>query len=206
MEIVAATVGVADVAGRVSHRVWRLCEAWKDAPRDVFQLRDDLSRAQEFYGSLREDVARSVAALLTTPPSSPTEKAASAKTADVFYDPEFPSPEVDGAIEDKARRTASNTDSGIRRQQAVGPVQALLELIKNGLAAMADLETIVEVVAAAGGNRLENTSSPEKPAKPVLSSRRRMVWLTKANQVKRLRGDVVRNMMMVSGALLALNA
>ncbi|KAK5651530.1 hypothetical protein OQA88_11984 [Cercophora sp. LCS_1] len=56
MEAVAAIVGVADVTARASSKIWRLCELWKDAPQDVYFLRDDLDRANRFFASLRNSL------------------------------------------------------------------------------------------------------------------------------------------------------
>jgi hypothetical protein len=53
MELVAACVGIADIAARSSSKIWRLTELWKDAPSEIHQLRDDLSYAQEFFGEVR---------------------------------------------------------------------------------------------------------------------------------------------------------
>ena len=52
LSIIAAVVGVADVAGRTSNSIWRLCDAGRDAPRDVHELRDELTRASEFFSGL----------------------------------------------------------------------------------------------------------------------------------------------------------
>lgn len=49
MEIVAASFTVASVTARAGSTVWQLCEIWQDAPRDIFDLRDDLTRAGEFF-------------------------------------------------------------------------------------------------------------------------------------------------------------
>ena len=53
MEIVACVIGVADVTARASSKIWRLCELWKDAPQDVFHLRDELDRSSRFFEALK---------------------------------------------------------------------------------------------------------------------------------------------------------
>jgi hypothetical protein len=54
MEAAAAVISVAEVAARVSLRLWKLCDAWHDAPKDVHRLREDLARAHEFYDAVRQ--------------------------------------------------------------------------------------------------------------------------------------------------------
>src|SRR5262245_57221552 len=113
MEVVGAAVGVADVAGRVSHRVYKLCEAWKDAPRDVFQLRDDLARAQDFYGSLKEDVAKSITVILAPPPT----KARDTETGEIFYSAKIGMKEANMyGVTRESPRVVSGADNAIAQQ------------------------------------------------------------------------------------------
>jgi len=58
MELVAAAVGIADITTRASSKCWKLCDLWRDAPRDIFQLRDDLDRSARFFLSLHEGLER----------------------------------------------------------------------------------------------------------------------------------------------------
>lgn len=54
MEAAAAVIGIADAAARASSKIWNLCEQWKDAPQDIYQLRDELDRADRFFSALKE--------------------------------------------------------------------------------------------------------------------------------------------------------
>jgi ankyrin repeat protein len=54
MELAAAIVAVAEVTARCSSKVWKLCHQWKDVPRDIVQLRDDLERSGRFLEVLRQ--------------------------------------------------------------------------------------------------------------------------------------------------------
>jgi len=56
--VVAAAVGIADVAARASSKAWKLCDLWRDAPRDIFLLRDDLDRSARFFVALHQGLER----------------------------------------------------------------------------------------------------------------------------------------------------
>ena len=53
LELIAAAVGVVEVTARSSSKAWKLCAKWKDAPREVYSLRDDLDRAGTFFSLVR---------------------------------------------------------------------------------------------------------------------------------------------------------
>jgi len=53
MEIALAVVGVTDVAVRASSKLWALSTAWRDAPADLHNLRDDLTRTERFFGEIQ---------------------------------------------------------------------------------------------------------------------------------------------------------
>jgi hypothetical protein len=59
MEILGATLAVVDVTSRASAGIWRLCQAWRDAPEEVFQLRDEIDRADRFFCMLKAGIAES---------------------------------------------------------------------------------------------------------------------------------------------------
>lgn len=65
MEVVACVVGVADVTARASSKIWKLCELWKDAPQDVYLLRDELGRASRFFDALKSGIEQSFPASLS---------------------------------------------------------------------------------------------------------------------------------------------
>lgn len=54
MELFAAIVGVADVTARASTGLWRLCEQWRDAPKEIHLLRDDLVQANSFFAQIQK--------------------------------------------------------------------------------------------------------------------------------------------------------
>jgi len=56
MELIAATIGVIDVTTRTSSHVWKLCNNWKDAPRELHHLRDDMVRTHEFFLQVRTGI------------------------------------------------------------------------------------------------------------------------------------------------------
>ncbi|RMJ04690.1 hypothetical protein CDV36_014640 [Fusarium kuroshium] len=54
MELLAAIVGVADVTARASTGLWKLCEQWRDAPKEIHLLRDDLVQANAFFAQIQK--------------------------------------------------------------------------------------------------------------------------------------------------------
>ncbi|KAK0652512.1 ankyrin repeat-containing domain protein [Cercophora newfieldiana] len=59
MEAAFAIVGAADVAVRATCKLWALSDAWRDAPADLFKLRDDLTRTERFYAEIQQHVTNS---------------------------------------------------------------------------------------------------------------------------------------------------
>jgi hypothetical protein len=57
MEIFGAAIAAIDVTSRASIGIWRLCQVWKDAPEDVFQLSDDVDQAERFFCMLKAGIA-----------------------------------------------------------------------------------------------------------------------------------------------------
>jgi hypothetical protein len=56
MEAIAGIVGIAEGAARAGSKLWQLTASWRDAPRDVHQLRDDLDRTSGFYNEIRQGI------------------------------------------------------------------------------------------------------------------------------------------------------
>jgi hypothetical protein len=56
MEVAAAIIGVTEAAMRASSKMWKLSEAWRDAPVEIHNLRDDLARTERFFGEIQERV------------------------------------------------------------------------------------------------------------------------------------------------------
>ena len=54
------------MTARASSKIWRLCELWKDAPQDVFHLRDELDRSSRFFEALKIGMQQSL-------PASPSQ-------------------------------------------------------------------------------------------------------------------------------------
>jgi hypothetical protein len=57
MELAAAVVAVVEVTSRASSALWKLGEEWKNAPRDIYQLRDDVDRAVSLYRVVQASIA-----------------------------------------------------------------------------------------------------------------------------------------------------
>ncbi|RSL44018.1 hypothetical protein CEP54_014856 [Fusarium duplospermum] len=57
MELLVAIVGVADVTARASTGLWKLCEQWRDAPKEIRLLRDDLVQANAFFAQIQKGLA-----------------------------------------------------------------------------------------------------------------------------------------------------
>jgi hypothetical protein len=53
MESVAAVIGITEATVRTASKLWKLTNAWRDAPEDVHRLRDDITRTQQFFGEIR---------------------------------------------------------------------------------------------------------------------------------------------------------
>jgi len=53
MEIVACALGVADLTATASSKLWALSEQWRSAPREIFELRDEVDRANAFFIMVR---------------------------------------------------------------------------------------------------------------------------------------------------------
>ncbi|KAK4444137.1 ankyrin repeat-containing domain protein [Podospora aff. communis PSN243] len=60
MEMVGAVAGILDVTVRTTSKVWKLCQAWQDAPEDVHNLRDDLARTQHFLSETKEGMQNAI--------------------------------------------------------------------------------------------------------------------------------------------------
>lgn len=56
MEAVGAIVGIADVALRTGSKLWSLFDTWKDAPAELYRLRDELTRTQRFFAETQQGV------------------------------------------------------------------------------------------------------------------------------------------------------
>jgi len=68
MEVALAVVGVTDVAVRASSKLWTLSSAWRDAPMDLHNLRDDLTRTERFFREIERSL--NTARLIPTPPEN----------------------------------------------------------------------------------------------------------------------------------------
>jgi hypothetical protein len=56
MEIAAGVIGLVRVTAAASVQTRKLCENWKDAPRDVHHLRDELETCEAFFRALRSGI------------------------------------------------------------------------------------------------------------------------------------------------------
>ncbi|KAK4449877.1 ankyrin repeat-containing domain protein [Podospora aff. communis PSN243] len=57
MESAAAVIGITEATIRTASKLWKLTNAWRDAPEDVHRLRDDLSRTQQFFDEVRHSAS-----------------------------------------------------------------------------------------------------------------------------------------------------
>jgi len=198
MEVVAAAVGIADVTARSAHMLWRLCDAWRDAPHDLFQLRDDLSRANEFYGSLKNDVAQYSKVVSSATPTTGQVTEMACEQPGLASDespPPWSPPDPYGRIHNLSNATALE-----------GKLSTLVELIRTGTRVVDELGSVIGLVL---GGRLDGQSCDvisEVASQHGMGSRRRMIWMMKASRVKKLRVEMTNNMLMVSGALVAVTA
>ncbi|KAK0657996.1 hypothetical protein B0T16DRAFT_502951 [Cercophora newfieldiana] len=60
MEMVGAVAGILDVTVRTASKVWKLCQAWQDAPEDVHRLRDDLARTEHFFDETKHGMQAAI--------------------------------------------------------------------------------------------------------------------------------------------------
>jgi len=60
MEMVGAVAGILDVTVRCTSKVWKLCQAWHDAPEDVHYLRDDLARTEHFFSETKQGIQNTI--------------------------------------------------------------------------------------------------------------------------------------------------
>ena len=221
MEVVAAVVGVADVTARSAHMLWRLCDAWRDAPHEVFQLRDDLSRANEFYASLKQDLTTYVKS--SGSPSMEEEAGTACELSDwhsCFSDPstagprplksppitEPPPPWSPPDAEPSAGLASYCNPSATARYKMPGKLRTLLELITTGGKVVHGLESIIgQVFRGRAEQPGDWQRGPSQRSELSMGSRRKMVWLVKASAVRKLRTEMSTNMQIISSVLVALN-
>lgn len=161
IEVVGAAIGVAGVTARSTHRLWKLCEAWREAPREVFPLLDGLQRAQEFYTCLKVDVTNALAVPLATsksnPPGPPTWNFPSSDVADPLERPPPPwSPP--GTVATKGPPS--------------GPVAAIFGLIKAAGGILGELETVIEHVLAGQAAGCQRAPGNLPSTQPINARRR----------------------------------
>jgi hypothetical protein len=69
MEAALGVIGATDVAIRTSSKLWALSREWRDAPADLHNLRDDVTRAERFFGEIQQHVNASQLDCESVPPS-----------------------------------------------------------------------------------------------------------------------------------------
>ncbi|KAK3395161.1 ankyrin repeat-containing domain protein [Podospora didyma] len=67
MEVVAGIVSITNVTIRISSKLWKLSDAWREAPENIYRLRDDITRTKQ----LLEEIGQNAA--FETPPESQGE-------------------------------------------------------------------------------------------------------------------------------------
>lgn len=58
MEIAAAAASLVNGTIHTSSTIWTLCESWKDAPKEVYHLRDSIDHAQEFFTQVKQGIEK----------------------------------------------------------------------------------------------------------------------------------------------------
>src|SRR4051812_19571614 len=58
MELAAGVISIGHVAAMVTLETRKLCELWKDAPRDIHLLRDELDTTETFFGALHGGLSK----------------------------------------------------------------------------------------------------------------------------------------------------
>jgi hypothetical protein len=56
MELAAAAISLVDLTTRASTGIWKLCRIWKDTPRELIELRDDLITAKDFFSGVEHGI------------------------------------------------------------------------------------------------------------------------------------------------------
>jgi len=53
MEVIGLVLATVGTTSRLTETVWGLCDAWRDAPASIHELRDFLTRTQDFWSAVR---------------------------------------------------------------------------------------------------------------------------------------------------------
>ncbi|KAK3386490.1 ankyrin repeat-containing domain protein [Podospora didyma] len=56
MEIAIGAISVTRIAVSANSKLWELSHEWRDAPADLYKLRDDVTRAERFFSEIREQI------------------------------------------------------------------------------------------------------------------------------------------------------
>jgi len=72
MELVAAALAVAEVSAKTSSKLWKLSEQWRTAPRDIFDIRDEVDRAASLFALVEAQLQSCSLGLEHSPGSSMT--------------------------------------------------------------------------------------------------------------------------------------
>jgi len=76
MKVALAVAGITTAAVRVSSTLWTLSRDWRDAPVDLHNLRDDVTRTERFFGEIQQTMNASRLAGPPTPKEALPEASA----------------------------------------------------------------------------------------------------------------------------------
>lgn len=190
MEIAFALVGVTDVAIRAGSKLWALSTAWRDAPNDLHNLRDDLTSTEQFFSEVQEHLRSVPRSRLNSPIrvrsfsfedkdiSPPTSRSSSDGTHD-GRDDDMESPVIGGQLE-------------------------LGRLVEQGGVALRKIEAIIDGLLGTEGHvDAETQFMVEKIGE--LGKRRRFLWLRQSRKIAKLRKELAHIRSGICRALIAQN-
>jgi hypothetical protein len=188
MEIALAVVGVTDVAIRATSKLWALSEAWRDAPADLHNLRDDLTRTEQFFSEIQQHVAK------TSSPCLSRNSIAQHR----FYPPRD---DMGLSINEKQNVSSlslsfPNSDNGydddsFRGADKEQPTE-LGRLVDQGAAALRRIEAVIDGLMGMvdDGVDAETQSIYTAEKVPDIGKRRRFLWLRHSRKIAKLRKEL----------------
>ncbi|KAK5651657.1 hypothetical protein OQA88_11832 [Cercophora sp. LCS_1] len=181
MEIAFAVVGATDVAVRATSKLWALSTAWRDAPTDLHNLRDDLACTERFFGEVQQHlhISRSqISSPIRTKSFTFGDSDVSPFPRSPFLGSEFGSP-------------------------TMGAQSELGRLVDQGSVALRRIEAIIDNLAGTADADAETQSVLEKMGE--LSKRRKFLWLRQSRKIAKLRKELGHIRSGICRALIAQN-
>ena len=181
MEVVGAIFTILGATNITATSVWRLCDNWREAPAAIHELRDFLSQTQDFWVAVKNSLEASRAL------------------------------EVRSLSEKKLLQGPSESSSSSPWQDEQ-TLQGLAQLLQRGHAILTKMQTIITQVTQGmvtqgtvtqgtlTGNEMEGPNETRS-----LNARRKIAWITKSHQMRKLKMALSQNNELIYGKLLALN-